>query len=94
MVILVKTARPLQGKFDEAVAWAKQVAAGRPVKVYVPQVGDLNMIMWVQEFDNSGAMESYFNKLRQDATFKKTVAQHTGLFDTNTIQESVYIEPQ
>jgi len=96
MVVFLKTARPVQGKFDEALAWAKEIAAknskGRPVKVYVPRFGDLNTIMWVQEFASAGAAEEHFNDLRKESGFRATADKHKALFDTNSIHEAVYLE--
>ena len=97
MVIFVKSARPLQGKFNEALKWAQKMAkASHRLKDKAPNVrimrnhfSDLNCITWVQEFDSLTHLDTYLHSFRKHSSYTALVNQHKQLFDTNSITESI-----
>jgi NIPSNAP protein len=86
------------GKFVEAVAWAKEVAAfvekkhkAPKIGVYVDAFGHMGTIRWVVDYDNLASLEATQTGILGDSEYFQKVreAADKGLFMQGQIEDIV-----
>lgn len=97
MIKWTRSIKARDGKFHEALDWAKEIAEhvnslgpAHPVQVYVPKFGDLNSIIWAWDFEDLAAMEAFQKKYEADEGFQERLKQSSELFTASTYDQ-VYV---
>ncbi|MFT4924044.1 MAG: antibiotic biosynthesis monooxygenase (ABM) superfamily enzyme [Phenylobacterium sp.] len=87
------------GKYNEAVAWAKERAAWvndqpnckEPVTVHIPVVGKQDSLVFVQAFDSLDEMHSFQQACEEDTTHQAKMSQgHEELFVEGSTESKLY----
>lgn len=87
------------GKYNEAVAWAKervkwvnsQPNCKEPVTVHVPVVGDDHTIVFVQAFDSLEEMHSFQESCESNPDHQSAITDgHESLFVEGSTKSKIY----
>jgi hypothetical protein len=74
------------GKFTEAMMWAKEITEyvkakySQPLEVYVQVLGDIAAIHWLDEYKDLAAFESVMGQIMSDQEYWAVVNKGVELF--------------
>lgn len=98
MITFSLTADIKQGRYNEAIAWAKERAAfvsaqncSYPLTVHVPVAGREHSVTFVQGFENLAEMEAFQSKMESMEEHLEAMAHgHNEFFVEGTVESRIY----
>jgi len=95
MIRWTRTARTAQGKYQEAIQWAKDTReytktkfeGGADVKILLETLGDYGVICWMVDFENLATLELVGQVLDEDSGYQERLLASSDLFLPGTVDK-------
>jgi len=96
MIRFVRTASIAQGKFGDAIAFAKQISEylkrqhGLQLEVMLPVGGNPQRVAWRAEYESLAALDALQTKLLLDREYLDLVAKGSGNFIAGSLNDAIW----
>ena len=96
MIRFVRTASIVPGKFEDAVAYAKEISEyaakqyGLKLEVMMPVGGNPHRIAWKADYANLGAMEEMMSKILADPKYWDIVSRGSLNFIAGSLNDAIW----
>lgn len=96
MILLVRSARPQAGRFQEACTWAKEVGEYvknnsdfKNIDVFMEMFGDVGTLFWAGDIENLATLERSMDQLNTQEQYTALIRRGVDLLVPGTIHDRI-----